>query len=149
MNQNYEPKIGDKVVITVGERTGATGTIKSYAPVAVEGGYTRNAFWVDMDEYTEEDWAIAQRHHEQYGMPLTAALPTYEFRATELAPFVEAPAQIQVSAETNYNETPEGQFEMTAEEFAAQHGLELVEGNTYRSEWGNGEGYDTITIETW
>lgn len=55
---------------------------------------------------------------------------------------------IYVSAETNYNETPEGQFEMTAEEFAAKHGLEHVEGNTYRSEWGDGEGYDIIKIET-
>lgn len=93
MTQNYEPKIGDKVVITVGERKGATGTIKCYAPVAVEGGYTRDAFWVDMDEYTADDWAIAQRDSEQYGMPLKAALPTYEFRATELAPATETPAQ--------------------------------------------------------
>ena len=56
---------------------------------------------------------------------------------------------IYVSAtETSYNEIPAGEFEMTAEEFAAKHDLELVEGNIYRSEWGNGEGYDYIKIET-
>lgn len=35
----------------------------------------------------------------------------------------------------------------TWEQFITQHALEIVDETTIRAEWGNGEGYDTFTVQ--
>jgi hypothetical protein len=50
--------------------------------------------------------------------------------------------------DSNYSEIPTGFIEdISFAEFISKYDLEVVDANTIRSEWGNGEGYDTFSVE--
>lgn len=55
-----------------------------------------------------------------------------------------------IENDTNYSEIPTGIItpdQYTWEQFITQHALEIVDETTIRAEWGNGEGYDSFTVQ--
>lgn len=55
------------------------------------------------------------------------------------------------AVDTDYNEIPTGYINEDFDSFVEKHDLEIVDRNeksaTVKAEWGNGEGFDTYTVE--